>query len=166
MPVRSRVLALLLGALGATVFLGFSACDLDWSTRLDPVTGTETGPTTDAPTETGPKDATSDGETSAADVTVTDAACADLKTDTDNKLRQARMCTLGAGGCQLTTTDECGCPVVVENPTDVRSSAFNTAAQKLKGSGCDLKCPGTCPSTVGRNCLAKEGGALIECYPP
>jgi hypothetical protein len=166
MPARPALRALTWGATGAAVFLG---CTLDWTVRPDdPVDGgSETGSadrgfdtpdstdSSDSPTDTNPPDANE---------------CASLRANVEATRKAARACTFQVGECQLPrgappVTDECGCDVVVTRPTGTPTTNYQLAVAALKGSGCSLGCV-ACPSTAGRNCLSKNGGALTECYPP
>lgn len=181
MPLRSPVGALprsrplragstaLLGALGATIFLGFSGCDLDWTTRLDPVTTVESG-APDRQSDGAPlAEASTIDEASTSDVTTPDASsCAALKADVDNKKKAARRCQFGGGGCVLATLkDICNCDVRVENPSDARASSFVNAVKAFNESGCDPKC-GQCIVVGVSQCLSQadgDGGVEYVCVP-
>lgn len=152
----------------ATLVVVSAACSYDWTTT--PVTdGGHDASTTDA-TPTG--DATTGdasasdaiGDTSSADTAPVDSGpptCATLLANVASERGMAKTCTLpDTMVCTTTTTDECGCPLVI----DQRKTAYDNAVAAYAAAQCPR--PGycsTCGTAITMRCIVFDGGPGLAC---
>ena len=146
----------------ATLVVASAACSYDWTTM----------PVTDGGHDASVGDAmigdasTSDaiGDTSTADTAPVDTgppSCATLLANIANERAMAKTCTLpNTMVCTTTTTDECGCPVVI----DQRKTAYDNAVAAYAAAQCPR--PGycsTCGTAVTLRCIVFDGGPTLAC---
>jgi hypothetical protein len=94
-----------------------------------------------------------------------DVSCSALLAAVDQDRFAAQECS--ASSCKSTVVDQCGCAVVVAQPSSTATAAYVAAIDALKASGCPPEC-GTCPKRVPYACLpvyVKDAGLMSVCTP-
>jgi hypothetical protein len=152
-----------------------TACSYDWS--LAPTS--DAGATDGAPIDAARFDASTPDAT-ASDAGTIDASadapsppndasgggdaqsCAALFRQVDDTRAAAKKCTSTATACTTHLADPCGCVTVVAQPANAEDSAYLSAVNALKGSGCPLACS-VCPVAHDGLCVLLNGGPTTAC---
>ena len=141
-----------------------AACSYDWTPGSAPTdasteSSSDGGGGADAPPTDG-AGVDSPVAEAGADVAEEPPSCAELEGEVTQDFAAAVSCTPSTSACTVTTTNECGCTVVL-GASGQATTTYEGAVASLKSSSCPLGCSGSCgPTPTPGQCVVADATAV------